>query len=179
MRSRALLFLLLLATAGFSQPVWQPGTRLAHAGGSAMLTAYQGSMTNATLDLDAGTAYFLTPRLALGGELSYEMSPYLKGLEGTARVSYLALGREDLKHSLLVGVHGTWEERRMQTVTGGSFARSYQAAGVHAQYTYWLTSSVGLYVWPHLNRTNAGPSGTWEWQLMLPLGVQWAWQRRR
>jgi hypothetical protein len=56
------------------------------------------------------------------------------------------------------------------------FGRQTTAIGVGAQYTYWLTSSVGNYLRPQMNRTNSGPSGLWDWQMIAPVGLQVSWQ---
>ena len=171
----ALLFAVVLQ----AQPYWQKGVRMAHAGGMAMLSGTAHQMTNAYVNLEVGTSALLTDRSALGFETALSRTPMTAAVEMKWYVGHVVYGRSDLKTSVLLEGHGGLQSTQNWTVTGTTFGNNYSRAGVGAQCTHWFSSSVGVYVWPQLDRTNAGPSGLWEWQLKLPVGVQWAWYNKR
>jgi hypothetical protein len=96
----------------------------------------------------------------------------------TGRVHFLASGASDQGFSLLLDAHVGMAYHQNQTVMGGSFSSSDMKVGMGAQCTWWVSQGTGIYLWPQLSKTNGGPSGLWEWQLMLPIGVQWNWQQK-
>jgi len=172
-----LFLLLLLSLSAYAQPYWQKGTVLESVGGSAFVTGTTSNLTNARLTLQANSCSFITPKVALGLGASTDLSPLTQTYATMGRVHFLASGASDQKFSLLLDVHAGLAYHTSQTVTGGSFSSSDMRAGLGAQCTWWVSQSTGIYLWPQLDKTNGGPSGLWEWQLMLPIGVQWNWHK--
>lgn len=169
---------LFLTVAAHAQPYWQKGTRLASVGGSAFLTGTSSDLTNARLALQGGSCAFVTPTTAIGLEASTDLSPMTQTYATMGRIHFLASGASDRDFSLLLDAHVGMAYHDNQTVMGGSFSSSDMKVGVGAQCTWWVSQGTGIYLWPQLSKTNGGPSGLWEWQLMLPIGVQWNWLQK-
>jgi len=177
-RSRfyALFLTLFFAGASYAQPYWQKDTRLATISGTANLDGFVSGVTNAGFNAAAGTALFLDAKWAVGFGGKYRWAPLSQSMEASVRLQNLVYGASNTPHSLLLDLHATFGNNMNTTLSGDMFGRQTTAFGVGAQYTYWLTSSVGIYLWPQMNRTNSGPSGLWDWQMIAPVGLQVSWQ---
>ena len=177
-RSRfyALFLTLFFVGASYAQPYWQKGTRLATFSGTANLDGFVGGVTNAGFNTAAGTALFLDEKWAVGFGGKYRWAPLSQSMEASVRLQNLVYGASNIPHSLLLDLHATFGNNRNTTLSGDMFGRQTTAIGVGTQYTYWLTSSVGIYLWPQMSRTNSGPSGLWDWQMIAPVGLQVSWQ---
>ena len=169
---------LLFTVAAHAQPYWQKGSRLASIGGSAFLTGMSSDLTNALLSLQGGSCAFLTPTTAIGLEASIDLASMTQTYATTGRVHFMASGASDQDFSLLLDAHVGMAYHENQTVMGESFNSSDVKVGVGAQCTWWVSQGTGIYLWPQLSKTNGGPSGLWEWQLSLPIGVQWNWHQK-
>lgn len=163
----------------FAQPRVQKGTRMAYTGGYASLQGLGGSLSNAGIAVDGGTSIFLTQKLALGCGFEYDWAPLTASSTGKIRLQRLVYGNTDTRSSLLFDIHSELQQSMSTTLSGSRFGSRSAGVGLGMQYTWWLSESAGIYVWPQMSRTNGGPSGLWEWQLYLPIGVQWTWQKRK
>lgn len=180
-RSRfyALFLTLFSVAASYAQPSWQKGTRLATISANTSLDGLGGDLTNAGFTAVSGTSMFFNENLALAVDGKYNWAPLSQSMEANWRLQNKILGASDLQHSLIVDVHGTLGQNMNTTLSGSMFGRQMTALGLGAQYTYWFSSNVGLYIWPQLNRTNGGPSGLWDWQMVAPVGLQLSWQHKK
>ncbi|MEY2963405.1 MAG: hypothetical protein RL754_666 [Bacteroidota bacterium] len=176
-RFYTILLFSVLSMIAQAQPYWQKGVNLGQFSAAANLNVLDRHAVDANANLKIGTATFLSPRWAVGATATATRTPMTQSLGTTAHLQYKTFGRSDLRHSLLLGTFAGGTQNTNWTLTGTTFGNRAVLAGVSAQYTYWMSSSVGIYVWPHLARTNGGPSGLWEWSLNLPVGVQWAWYK--
>lgn len=179
-RSRfyALFLTLFFVGASYAQPYWQKGTRLATFSANASLDGLGGDLTNAGFTTASGTSIFFNENLALAVDGTFNWAPLSQSLEASWRLQNKIFGASDQNHSVIMDVHGTLGQNMNTTLSGEMFGRRMSALGVGVQYTYWFSSSVGLYIWPQLNRTNGGPSGLWDWQMVAPVGLQLSWQHK-
>lgn len=177
-RFSALFITLFITVLSYAQPQWQKGTRLAALSANSSLDGLGGGITNAGFSSSVGTSIFFNEKIALAVDGKYRWAPLSQSMEASWRLQNRILGAPEFKHSIIMDVHGTLGQNMNTTLSGEMFGRRMSAWGVGAQYTYWFSSSVGLYVWPQLNRTNGGPSGLWDWQMIAPVGLQLSWQRK-
>ncbi|HCP40284.1 MAG TPA: hypothetical protein DIT65_00680 [Cryomorphaceae bacterium] len=177
-RSRfyALFLTFFFTGVSYSQPYWQKGTRLATISSNANLDGLESGFTNAGINTSAGGALFLDEKWAIGVDGKYRWAPLSQSIEASVRFQNLVYGASNSGHSLLLDIHLTAGNNMNITLSGDMFGRRTTAIGLGAQYTYWLSSSVGIYLWPQVNRTNSGPSGLWDWQMITPVGLQLSWQ---
>ena len=181
---RVTRFYLLIITVLFTgvlmaQTAVQKGTRMSYLGGHASLQGLGGNLSNAGISVDGGTSFFVAPKLALGIGLEYDWAPLTASYVGNIRLQRLVYGNVNTRSSLLFDVHSELYQSMSTTLSGSRFGSRSGGAGLGIQYTWWLSERAGIYFWPQMSRTNGGPSGLWEWQLFLPFGVQWIWQKRK
>ena len=172
-----LFLLLLMSLATYAQPYWQKGTVLESVGGSAFISGTASNLTNARLAIHANSCTFITPKVALGLGASADLSPLTQSYATMGRAHFLVSGASDRAFSVLLDAHLGLAYHKNFPVVGESWSTSDMRAGLGVQYTWWVSQSTGVYLWPQLDKTNGGPSGLWEWQLMLPIGVQWNWHK--
>ena len=181
---RVTRFYLLIITVLFTgvlmaQTVVQKGTRMSYLGGHASLQGLGGNLSNAGLSVASGNSFFATPKIALGFGFEFDWAPLTASYVGKIRLQRLVYGNADRRSSLLFDVHSELQRSMSTTLSGSRFGSRSGGAGLGMQYTWWLSETAGIYFWPQMSRTNGGPSGLWEWQLYLPFGVQWTWQKRK
>ena len=177
LRSRIYLLIIFLfvMSAAHAQPYWQQGTKTAYGSASTNLEGLASGLTNAGANICVGYGNLFTDKTAYGIEFCARWAPLTGGYVGRARLQKLAYGSSVTNSSVWLGAFVEYEQNLNMTITGDMFGSVNQGIGVGAQYTYWLTANAGIYFWPQISRTNGGPSGLWDFQLIAPVGVQVAW----
>ncbi len=179
LRSRIYLLIIFLfvMSAAHAQPYWQKGHQNGLMFGVHKLTGNEPPTFDQcsqgpifVLDMES-----FTDKMAYGIEFCARWAPLTGGYEGRARIQKLVYGSSVTKSSVWLGSFVEYEQNLNTTITGDMFGSVNQGIGVGVQYTYWLTANAGFYFWPQISRTNGGPSGLWDFQLIAPIGVQVAW----
>ena len=177
LRSRIYLLIIFLfvMSAAHAQPYWQQGTKTAYGSASTNLEGLASGLTNAGANICVGYGNLFTDKTAYGIEFCARWAPLTGGYEGRARLQKLGLWFFSNQVVSLAWFFVEYEQNLNTTITGDMFGSINQGIGVGVQYTYWLTANAGFYFWPQISRTNGGPSGLWDFQLIAPIGVQVAW----
>lgn len=172
-----LLSALIFSLVSAAQPYWQKGTQLQYVTGIAEVEGLGSSFTNGRAAITAGSSTFFTDNIAWGLEATLDRAPLTGTYEVKTFVQRKVYGASDLRSSLLLDLHVGMETSQSRTLSGSTFGSQSAGVGVGMQYTHWISTRVGLYIWPQVYRTNGGTSGLWDWQLNLPIGLQWAMYR--
>lgn len=172
-----LLSALIFSLISSAQPYWQKGTQLQYLSGFGTLEGLGSSFTNGRFTATAGSSLFLDDLHAVGVEASIDRAPLTGTYTVKTFVQRKVYGASDRRSSLLLDLHVGLEASQSRTLSGSTFGSQNGGVGLGMQYTYWYSSRVGFFIWPQIYRTNAGTSGLWDWQLNLPVGLQWTLHR--